>query len=155
MKIDISKAFDSVQWQFIINGLLAMGFPERFIHWIKLCITTPSSVQVQGELAGYFQSSRGLRQGCSLSPYLFVLCMNVMSLKMDKAMREGKFSPHPRCQSLQLTHLCFADDLIVFVEGTKCSVEGALTVFDEFELWSGLSISLEKSTILHSRSISG
>ena len=148
MKIDISKAFDSVQWQFIINGLLAMGFPERFIHWIKLCITTPSfSVQVQGELAGYFQSSRGLRQGCSLSPYLFVLCMNVMSLKMDKAMREGKFNPHPRCQSLQLTHLCFADDLILFVEGTKCSVEGALTVFDEFELWSGLSISLEKSTI--------
>lgn len=81
MKIDISKAFDSVQWSFILNGLLAMGFPERFIHWIKLCITTPSfSVQVQGELAGYFQSSRGLRQGCSLSPYLFVLCMNVLSL---------------------------------------------------------------------------
>lgn len=66
---------------------------------------------------------------------------------MDKALREKKFSPHPRCQSLQLTHLCFADDLIVFVEGSKSSVKGALTVFDEFEAWSALSISLEKSTI--------
>ena len=64
MKIDISKAFDSVQWSFLLNCLLAMGFPERFIHWIRLCITTPSySVQVNGELAGYFQSTRGLRQG--------------------------------------------------------------------------------------------
>lgn len=71
MKIDISKTFDSVQWSFVLKSLMALGFPEKFIHWIKLCITSPSfSVQVNGDLAGYFQSSRDLRQGCSLSPYL-------------------------------------------------------------------------------------
>ena len=71
---------------------MAMGFPESFIHWIRLCITTPSfSVQVNGELGGYFQSKRGLRHGCSLSPYLFVLCMNVLSLKIDVAVREQRF----------------------------------------------------------------
>ena len=59
MKIDISKAFDSVQWPFVLKTLMAMGFPESFIHWIRLCITTPSfSVQVNGELGGYFQSKR-------------------------------------------------------------------------------------------------
>ncbi|XP_013725242.1 uncharacterized protein LOC106429043 [Brassica napus] len=148
MKIDISKAFDSVQWSFVLRSLAALGVPEKFIHWIKLCITTPSfSVQVNGELAGYFQSKRGLRQGCSLSPYLFVLCMNVLSHKIDKAAKEGKFKYHPRCKLLSLTHLCFADDLMVFVEGTKESVEGAISVFDEFAVWSGLSISLEKSTV--------
>lgn len=148
MKIDISKAFDSVQWTFLLNSLLAMGFPEKFIHWIQLCITTPSfSVQVNGDLAGYFQSARGFRQGCSLSPYLFVICMNVLSLKIDKAARDKSFGLHPRCQSLSLTHLCFADDLMVFVEGTKESVEGVLDVFEKFEVWSGLSIRLEKSTI--------
>lgn len=74
MKIDISKAFDSVQWSFVLNCLEVLGVPERFIKWIKLCITTPSFfVKVNGDLAGYFQSSRGLCQGCSLSPYLFVL----------------------------------------------------------------------------------
>ena len=113
-----------------------------------LCIASPSfSVQVNGDLAGYYQSARGLRQGCSLSPYLFVVCMNVLSLKLDKAARKNRFRLHPRCQSLSLTHLCFADDLMVFVEGSKESIEGALMVFDEFASWSGLSISLEKSTI--------
>lgn len=69
MKLDISKAFDSVQWSFLLNSMMAMGFPERFIISIKLCVTTPSySVQVNGDLAGYFQSSRGLQQGCPLSP---------------------------------------------------------------------------------------
>lgn len=54
MKIDISKAFDSVQWEFVLNTLAAMNFPETFIHWIKLCITTTSfSIQVNGELAGF------------------------------------------------------------------------------------------------------
>ena len=101
MKIDISKAFDSVQWEFVLKSLEALGFPGRFIHWVRLCITTPSfSVQVNGDLAGYFQSSRGLRQGCSISPYLFVLCMNVLSHKLDKAVREKKFQFHPRCKAL-------------------------------------------------------
>lgn len=62
MKIDISKAFDSVQWGFVLKSLRVLGFPEKYIHWIKLCITIPSfSVQVNGDLVGYFQSSRGLR----------------------------------------------------------------------------------------------
>lgn len=148
MKLDISKAFDSVQWCFVLSSLEAIGVPAKFIHWIKLCISTPSfSVQVNGELAGYFQSKRGLRQGCSLSPYLFVLCMNVLSHKIDKAAQEGKFQFHPNCKSLSLTHLCFADDLMVFVDGTRESIEGALSVFDGFAQWSGLSISIEKSTV--------
>ncbi|XP_056848880.1 uncharacterized protein LOC108820129 [Raphanus sativus] len=146
--IDISKAFDSVQWEFVLRSLEAIGAPARFIHWIKLCISTSSfSVQVNGELAGYFQSKRGLRQGCSLSPYLFVLCMNVLSHKIDKAAQDRKFNFHPCCKALSLTHLCFADDLMIFVEGTKASVEGVLSVFESFKSWSGLSISIEKSTV--------
>lgn len=62
-------------------------------------------------------------------PYLFVLCMNVLSLKIDKAVMEKKFQFHPRCKALSLTHLCFADDLMVFVEGSKRSIEGTLFVF--------------------------
>ena len=73
--------------------------------------------------------------------------MNVLSRKIDKAVREKKLKFHPRCQSLSLTHLCFADDLMIFVEGSKESIEGALSVFDEFTKWSGLSISIEKSTL--------
>lgn len=148
MQIDISKAFDSVQWSFLLNTLEAMGLPKKFIGWISTCITSASfSVQVNGELAGYFQSKRGLRQGCSLSPYLFVICMNVLSKMLDKATRQGKVGYHPRCKNIELTHLCFVDDLMIFADGTKTSIEGILQVFKDFDKMSGLKISREKSVL--------
>ena len=148
MKIDIAKAFDSVNWDFLLNTLRALHIPEDFIHWIKLCVCTASfSVQINGELAGFFQSKRGLRQGCALSPYLFVICINVLSRMIDRAAERKQIGFHPRCQNILLTHLCFADDLMVFTDGSKRSIEGVLKVFDEFEVMSGLKISLEKSTL--------
>ena len=132
----------------MLKILEALNLPESFIHWIRLCISTASfSVQINGKLAGYFQSSKGLRQGCSLSPYLFVICMNVLSKMLDEAAERKKIVYHLRCKNINLTHLCFADDLVVFLEGTKRSVEGILHVFDEFGKMSGLHISLEKSKL--------
>ena len=148
VKIDISKAFDSVQWSFLLSILSAIKLPDKFILWVKKCIELASfSVQINGELAGYFNISRGLRQGCSLSPYLFFICMEVLSKLLNKAANERKIGYHPYCQDLQLTHLCFADDLLVFVDGKKSSVEGILQVFKDFAGISGLKISLEKSTL--------
>lgn len=118
IKIDISKAFDSVQWSFLKNVLLALDFPPEFVHWVMLCVTTASfSVQVNGELAGYFQSSRGLRQGCSLSPYLFVISMDVLSKMLDQATEAKQIGYHPRCKSIGLSHLSFADDLMILSDG--------------------------------------
>lgn len=124
LQVDISKAFDSVQWTFLLNTLEALGLPGKFISWIARCIISASfSLQVNGELAGYFQSKRGLRQGCSLSPY------------------------HLKCKNIDLTHLCFADDLMIFADGTKHSIEGILRVFEKFDKMSGLKISMDKSVM--------
>ncbi|KAL9280732.1 putative RNA-directed DNA polymerase [Arabidopsis thaliana] len=148
LKIDISKAFDSVQWKFLINVLEAMNFPPEFTHWITLCITTASfSVQVNGELAGVFSSARGLRQGCSLSPYLFVISMDVQSKMLDKAVGARQFGYHPKCRAIGLTHLSFADDLMILSDGKVRSIDGIVKVLDEFAKWSGLKISMEKSTM--------
>ena len=68
--------------------------------------------------------------------------MDILST-IDKAVSGIQFKFHPKCSSLSLTHLCFADDLMVFVEGSKASIEGALAVFEEFAVWSGLQISIE------------
>lgn len=148
LKIDIAKAFDSVHWPFLLNTLRALNIPEQFVHWIELCVCTPSfSVQVNGELAGFFQSKRGLRQGCALSPYLFVICVDVLSHLLDKAASQKIIGYHPRCQNIPLTHLSFADDLLVFTDDTKRSIENVLKIFEDFAAMSGLRISLEKSTL--------
>lgn len=128
-----------------IGGFRLSG---QFIHWVKLCVTTASFlVQVNGELTGYFGSERGLRQGCSLLPYLFVISMNVLSKMLDKAALDRKFGYHPKCKNIKLTHLCFADDLMVFTDGRQHSMEGIISFFDEFVCVSGLHISIEKSTL--------
>lgn len=60
IKLDISKAFDSVQWSFLLKIFLALNFPSIFIHWINFCISLASfSVQINGELSVFFAEARG------------------------------------------------------------------------------------------------
>lgn len=82
-----------------------------------------------------------------MSPYLFVICMNVLSHLLDRAASRKVIGYHARCQNIMLTHLSFADDLLVFSDGTKRSIENVLKIFEDFAAMSGLKISLEKSTL--------
>lgn len=66
---------------------------------------------------------------------------------IDKAAKEKLIEFHPNYKNMNLTHLCFADDLKVFADEKKTSIEGTLKIFDEFAIHSGLKISLEKSTL--------
>jgi len=80
MKVDLMKAYDLVGWDFIDAPLIKMGFPRTVIDWIMVCVTSCQfSINVNGELAGYFQGERGLRQEDPLSLHLFVLCMEIFS----------------------------------------------------------------------------
>lgn len=147
-KLDISKAFDAVRWDFIMSTLQAMGFPVLFISWIKTCISTATfSVCINGALEGFFSSSRGLRQGCSLSPYLFVIAINVLSHLLDRAAIDGKIGYHPYCRDLNLTHLSFADDMMIFLDGTPSSLRETVVVLDLFAHASGLAINPTKSSL--------
>lgn len=73
--------------------------------------------------------------------------MNVLSKMLDEAAVKGKIGYHPKCKNIDLTHLCFADDLMIFADGTKHSIEGILRVFEDFDKMSGLKISREKSVL--------
>lgn len=153
IKFDISKAFDTVKWSFITSVLLAMGPLPQFINWIRLCINTAAfSVSVNGSLEGYFTSARGIRQGCSLSPYLYVILNNVLSKLLNKAAEAGEFDYHLQCQGVKLTHLSFADDILVFTKGTTESLLGVLEVMKRFTRMSGLHINAAKSSIFSSGS---
>ncbi|XP_033128797.1 uncharacterized protein LOC117129330 [Brassica rapa] len=146
LKVDIAKAFDTVNWRFIFNCLQGMGLPQTLIQWIQVCISTPSfMIGFNGTVQGYFKSNRGLRQGDPLSPYLFVIAMNCLSLMLDKAAEEGKFGYHHACKDTKLTHLCFADDLLIFCDGSLQSVKNVLEVLEAFKQASGLTVSITKT----------
>lgn len=120
LKVDIDKAFDSLIWDFLTNCLTALNLPETYIRWIQECFTSPAySVGINGMLHGYFKGTRGIRQGDPLSPYLFGLAMNILSQNLNDAAQNGTFQYHPKCEQSGLIHLCFADDLLFFSDGSS------------------------------------
>lgn len=102
---------------------------------------------INGELAGFFPGKKGLRQGDPLSPYLFLFVMEVLSNLLVKAADCWRIRPHPRCSDSKITHMLFADDLLIFSNGSRWSINGICTFLDKFKSMSGLSMNLEKSQI--------
>lgn len=139
LKIDLRKAFDSISWDFLFKALHMFQFPPPFIRWVRACITSEMFlVKENGSLCGYFPSGRGLRQGDPLSPHLFVLAIEVLSLILHKRSIQPTFKHHWRAKSCKLTHLCFADDLLVFCNGDIDSVQIIHSCILEFFAYSGL-----------------
>ena len=139
LKVDLMKAYDTVRWDFMIEVLRMIGFPEKMVVWIRECMTTTMfSVSINGELNGFFPGGRGLRQGDPLSPYLFVLAMEVLSGLLHKMALERNFKFHWRCSKNHLTHLCFADDLMILCKGEEASVSMIRDCLQQFMGLSGL-----------------
>ena len=93
-KLDIEKAHDHMDWSFLLAVLGKMGFGGRWCNWIKWCLSTVRfSVLVNNSPTGFFQSSRGFRQGDPLSPYLFVTVMESFSCLMKRAIAGGFLTP--------------------------------------------------------------
>lgn len=151
LKLIFLKAFDSVRWDFILIALHAYNIPENIISAIKACITTPAfSLSINGVTAGYFKGRTWLRQGDPLSPVFFVLVMNVLSIMLDKAAKAGIFDYHHGCSHIQLTHLAFADHLLIFTDGSEKSLAGVFTILSQFEKLSGLAVNIQKTSMFSS-----
>ncbi|GJR00247.1 RNA-directed DNA polymerase, eukaryota, reverse transcriptase zinc-binding domain protein [Tanacetum coccineum] len=140
MKIDIAKAYDTVDWYFLDNILNQYGFHKRMVKWIMTCVsTTAFTVNCNGKRHGYLQGGRGLRQGDPLSPYLFTLVMKVFTLIIARKVKECKdFKYHLRCKDLSLTHMCFVDDLLVIFHGDVKYVKVIRKALTKFSNCSGL-----------------
>lgn len=147
-KIDIQKAYDTVEWAFLRSCLKHFGFHNKMIEWIMNCVESSYfTINVHGDHVGYFKGGRGLRQGDPMSPYLFTMVMEVLTLIIKRQIHgDEEFQYHWRCEELELTHLCFVDDLLLFCHGDMYSAAVLRAALDEFRNVSGLEVNMNKST---------
>ena len=151
-KLDIKKAYDHLNRSFLLRVLKKMGFGGKWVKWIEWCISAASiSVLINASPIGFFKSSRGLRQGDPLSPYLFVLGMEAFSILIDKAASEGFLSGYKISNRsgdvVHITYLLFADDTLVFCKASRDHMAYLSWILAWFEAISGLKINLEKSYV--------
>ncbi|XP_030476269.1 uncharacterized protein LOC115693418 [Syzygium oleosum] len=151
IKVDFQKAYDTVDWMFLEKVLQSFSFPQMFIKIVMECVTSPKfSIAINGELHGYFTSGRGIRQGDPLSLYLFTLVMEVFSGILNSKARLPAFKFYWRCKPSRLTHLFFADDVLVFVEANLASATLLKEGLQLFLSWSRLNPNANKSELFFS-----
>ncbi|XP_062114000.1 uncharacterized protein LOC133825012 [Humulus lupulus] len=133
IKIDLRKAYDTVDWVFLENLLKALKFPMKFIGWIMACVRNTSYfLLMNGRIQGKFKGGKGQRQGDPMSPLLFVIIMEYLTRSLQQAALNSPFRYHPMCKSLKLINLCFADDLLLFCKGSLAAIRFVKGVLDSF-----------------------
>ena len=155
LKLDMSKAYDRVEWCFLERVMEKMGFCVEWISKVMACISSVSfTFKVNGVVDGLLVPSRGLRQGDLISPYLFLLCADAFSTLLSKAAHEKRIPGARICRGAPLvSHLFFADDSILF---TKASVQECSVVADiisKYERASGQKVNLSKTEVVFSSSV--
>lgn len=149
LKADLAKAFDRVSWQFLFSVLPRYGFPLKFCTWIQSCVaSTKYTILFNGTGDGFFLPTRGLCQGCAMSPYLFILAMDPLARMLEMGRNQGAIRSLKVARSAQpLTCSMLADDLLLMGKSTTQEVQQIVAILDKFSKLSGLTINNEKSKV--------
>jgi len=145
INVDFEKAFDCINWEFLYKALKFFKFPDAFIKWIK-CIYTDVETCVinNGYTTKFFKVERGMRQGCPLSPILFVIAIELLSLYVKNNIKIDGL----RYKDIEYLISQFADDTSFMLTTKKGNTEELINSLVNFSLVSGLKINADKSEIL-------
>lgn len=139
--IDFEKAFDTIQWRHLMNSLKYFNFGESFIHWIQVIYSNIESTIINnGHTSQFFSISRGIRQGCPISPYLFIIAVEVLAISI----RANKNIKGIKIGSTEFKLSQLADDTTLFLLNLL-SVKNALICLKKFHMISGLLINMDKT----------
>ena len=140
--LDFEKAFDTIEWPFIRKTFQHFGFGSSILKWLNLFYCCPEScVLNNGWASDFFGIQKGVRQGCPLSPYLFVLAVEVLA----KAIRENKSIKGIFVNGKEIKLSQYADDTTLILDGTKESLIASLKTLDDFYEVSGLKLNDKKT----------
>lgn len=142
--LDAEKAFDRVEWGYLFHTLEAFGFGKNFVTWIKLLYSSPvASVKTNSTQSEYFPLHRSTRQGCPLSPLLFVLAIEPLSIALcSNSCLTGIFR-----NGVEQRVSLYADDLLLYISNFAVSIPTALTILNSFGAISGYKLNLNKSEL--------
>ncbi|PKU86147.1 putative mitochondrial protein [Dendrobium catenatum] len=153
-KLDVSKAYDNINWNFLYKILSLFGFNNLFISLIKNSIENCYfSVIINGKHNGFFKSSKGLRQGDTMSPALFIIAMEYLSRGLNDLFLRNQRLNFRTIRGFPISHLSFADYFILFTNGSINNITLLLNFLVSFYNQSGLSINKEKSSFIVGKSI--
>ena len=139
LKLDMSKAYDRVEWAFLDKIMERLGFDDKWRNLVGCCFRSVSfSVMINGEPHGFFHPSRGLHQGDPLSPYLFLLCAEGLHSLIQQATDNGELRGVSLCkEGPKITHLFFADDSLLFCRAKDSYCQKVLNILTVYEEASG------------------
>ncbi|CAN6584292.1 unnamed protein product [Malus baccata var. baccata] len=151
LKLDMAKAYDRVEWGFLLVMMAKLGFDPMFCKRIKECVSTPSySILVNGTPTGHILPQRGLRQGDPLSPFLFLLCTEGFSALIRNRMEYGNIhGVRVNPNGTPISHLFFADDSVLFCEATVEDAKGVRDILNSYAAGLGQMINMNKSSIFY------
>ena len=120
IKLDTSKAYDRVEWRCLEKIMEKLGFDQKVRDLLMKCVSSVKySIRLNGKPCGNIVPTRGLRQGDSLSPYLFLLCAKGLSAMIKKATVVGDLHGVAVCRrGSKLLHLFFVDGSLIFCEAS-------------------------------------
>jgi hypothetical protein len=148
LKLDISKAFDSVSWAFLLEVLNQLGFGNTWCNLVSNLLTMSTTrVLLNSEPRETIKHQRGLRQGNPLSPMLFIIVMDVLNNLFVKASEVGLLQPLSNRTAGQRLSL-YVDDVALFIKPSEEELNDTMAILDAFRQALGLQTNLNKSCII-------
>ncbi|GAU47118.1 hypothetical protein TSUD_98950 [Trifolium subterraneum] len=156
LKIDISKAYDKVDWGFLRGVMTKVGFTDVWIRWVMMCVSSVNySVLMNYDRVGLILPGRGLRQGDPLSPYLFILVTEGLTTLIHQVVGRDDLHGVRICRGApEVSHLLFAGDCFLFCRANVAEVNELMRILHTYEQASGQEINLVKLEVFISRNMS-
>ena len=155
MKLDMSKAYDRVEWIFLEQLMQKIGFNGRWVDFVMATIKSVSySFLINGVPCGSIKPTRGIRQGDPLSPHLFLLCSEGLNGLLKKAVARGDLRGFSLCKNgPQISHLFFADDSLIFCRAKMGDVQAIQSALALYEKASEQKINGTKTNLFFGKSV--